>query len=223
MGYTFSGSTTNTPSGNTSTVTLSVGATANPTVIVCVSAGNGVGPGGTLTVGGQSATAGPATSNDECCLFYVTLTGGLSGNQSIAFTLSGLGGSVIAFALWYTTDTLTAGNTSVLNGTNNNTTISVTAGQDLFAFGGTSAGSQPWTGSTQTLNINNVASSTLFNSALDCVVAATGTFTIASGNNFVFIAAIAFTAVAPPTSTPAFYSMMDPPSGYGFVTKVEGY
>ena len=207
MGYTFSGQTTNTPSGNTATVTLNVGATPSPWVIVAIQCGEGI-TGGTLTVGALSATLAVSDTSGDTYLFYVHATG-LTGNQSIAFTATGLAFSVVGFALWYdAVETLAIGTTAVDNGTSASLNISVTAGQYMFGLGA-SAGAVTYT-ATQTPNSNAITGTSLFGVALDWKISATNaSFNVTSGGSFVFLSLATFNV----TPFPQFYGQWDPPVG----------
>lgn len=208
MTYTFSGQTTNTPSaGSTSaTVSLSIGAAANPWVAVAVQAGTGITGTSTLTVGGVSMTLATNDTDGVTYLYYGHITGGLSGSQNVVWSSSSVGASTIGFALWYTSDTLGALTAVTNNGGSNNQNISVTSGQYMFGLGASPSGSQTWL-ATETPQEHDITGTSENGAALDWKIISTSTsFNVNNnGGSFVFISLEAFTV----TPAAATWSMLD--------------
>lgn len=200
MSYTFSGVATDTSGTTTSTASFGIGAVAGPNVILgLVLPGIAVVP--TVTIGGV-ALSNAVQVNDESFIFWGPATG-LSGTQTVTVVAAGSAFQLRSYCLWYTTDTLTLGNTGSTNG-GTNFTLGVNAGQYLFAIGASTTSPLNFDASTQLPTadhpINTVGSLT---TGADWLISATNAaFTVqpgAGGGNF--SAAAAFTPSSPPAVT----------------------
>src|SRR5258708_5674222 len=145
MSYTFSGVAVDSNAGTTSTVSLDIGPTASPFVIVAVEQQNGhASP--TLTVGGVPLNLDfiNASSNEA---FFSGVATGLSGAQNVALTAAGSNFETRSFSLWYT-PTLVALSHTASVASANSFTIPVNAGDFLFAIGHNAAGAFTYANST---------------------------------------------------------------------------
>jgi hypothetical protein len=199
MSYTFSSTTTDTSGTTVSTVSLDIGPTASPTVIVAVAC-PGVSGTPTLTVGGAAMTLQVSDGSDECFVFSGVASG--SGVQSVVFTATGSAFQQRNYCLWYTTDTITVfGTGSTTAGGQASYTVSVPAGGYLFAIAASTQTTPTLNGSTQTPTANHsIATGGTNFIAADWVIASgNASFTVATspaGNEV--SSAVSFTVAAPP-------------------------
>ncbi len=140
MGYTFSGVASDSSSGNVSSVTLNIGPTPSPFVVVAADIQSGGIAPTSLTVGGVALHLDANDASQLQFIYSGTVTG-LSGNQTVTWTVAGSSFFIRAYSLWYTSDNISLSTTgSQDSGLGAALGISVAAGNYMFAsarLGGT--------------------------------------------------------------------------------------
>ena len=117
------------------TVTLSVGPTLSPFVVVAVVAQGGTLAGSTLKVGSISLNLDVTDSSNTFAIFSGVATG-LSGSQTLTFSAPGGAFDTNGFCLWYMPTPISKTNTGSAGGAVSSFTIPVNNGDFLFAVGG---------------------------------------------------------------------------------------
>jgi hypothetical protein len=139
MSYTFSGTAVDNGTGGfpSHSVTLDVGPTTSPFVVIAIHEQNGHQSGATVTVGDVSLTRDFVDGTGQLG-FYSGVATGTSGNQTVTFTQASSSFETVGFSLWY----FSASQSLSRSGSGNaGCTINVAAGDSLFAIseGGTVA------------------------------------------------------------------------------------
>src|SRR5258707_3834954 len=115
MGYTFSGVASDSSSGNVSSVVLNIGPTPSPFVVVAADIqGGGVAP-TSLTVGGVALHL-DANDASQFEFIYSGKVPGLSGNQTVTWTVPGSSFFIRSYSLWYTSDNILLSTTGTTTG-----------------------------------------------------------------------------------------------------------
>lgn len=198
MAYTFSGVASNANAGgNSVSVTLSVGPTAGPFVVVAVHEQNSKTAGGSVTVGGVSLNPADIVDASGTVGIFSGVATGQSGSVTVTFTATAsIAFETVGFSLWYTSDNVVKSHTA--SGASGTCTISVNNGDFLFGIS-EGAGALDWSGSTVTPTGSRVITGDSANGgSADWMIVAGASFTVSSARSFIAAA----TYAAP--STPAF-------------------